>query len=258
MIESSQEMPVSSIHQTVDSVSEGDRVYINKKKRPLIVGNHHTRFIQEVYRRQAGDQGHKDILELSNGKSVFHLVWHHGSDSAPVLYSEGDWDRVTLANGTTRFKYPGSGREVTQVEKTQIEATVSSNVGPIIIGSSRVRDHLCNEGEVLTFRAHRRTTGKSWWRESRDGEKMGDVEIETIDRVEAEPQALEPYREKSAFQTVTDWLATIDELDQQPAGSCRGYLYRIRATEGDCGNCGETAPLPTNRFCPACEPGATY
>lgn len=105
--------------------------------------------------------------------------------------------------------------------------------GKIIFSDPRTRQQLQDEGEVVTFRVDQRTTGPTWWSESRLGEKEGDVLVEEIDAVSPTRDALEPYRDRSGFETVDDWIDTIERLnDNIPE---EGYLYRATAERDDGG-----------------------
>lgn len=77
-------------------------------------------------------------------------------------------------------------------------------VGPIIFSDQTARQQLLDAGAVVTFRRSKRTTGDTWWRESRTGPKQGDVHVEEIGRVDA-AEALEPYADLSGFASVEAW-----------------------------------------------------
>ena len=103
--------------------------------------------------------------------------------------------------------------------------------GKIIFSDPRTREQLQREGEVVTFRVDQRTTGSTWWSETRLGEKKGDVFVEEITAAPPTPDALEPYRDRSGFETVADWIDTIERLnDNVPE---EGYLYRATAVSDD-------------------------
>ena len=97
--------------------------------------------------------------------------------------------------------------------------------GKIIFSDPRTRGQLQHEGEVVTFRADRRTTGSTWWSETRLGEKEGDVLVEEITTAPPTPDALGPYRDRSGFETVADWIDTIERLNDGLPET--GYLYRV-------------------------------
>lgn len=103
--------------------------------------------------------------------------------------------------------------------------------GKIIFSDSRTRQQLQRDGEVVTFRADQRTTGSTWWSETRLGEKEGDVFVEEITAAPPTPDALEPYRDRSGFETVTDWIDTIERLNNGLPES--GYLYRVTPETDD-------------------------
>jgi DNA-directed RNA polymerase subunit H (RpoH/RPB5) len=103
--------------------------------------------------------------------------------------------------------------------------------GKIIFSDPRTRGQLQQEGEVVTFHEDQRTTGSTWWSETRLGEKEGDVFVEEIATVSPTLDALESYRDRSGFDTVDDWIDTIERLnDGLPKA---GYLYRVTAEIDD-------------------------
>lgn len=128
----------------------------------------------------------------------------------------------------------------------------SRRTGPIVFANRTARSQLLNHGEVISFRKRDRTTGETWWRKSRTGEKIGDVTVEPIEKdIKPTSDALKQHRELSGFEMVEQWIKAIEDENSGLPES--GHLYRVTADEGKCGKCGEIAPLPTNRFCPSCE-----
>lgn len=110
------------------------------------------------------------------------------------------------------------------------KSTTSNLVGPIIFANETARTQLKTEGEVVTFRKSSRTTGDTWWRESRFGGKQGDVTVEEIG--EANPlidQDLARYRDLSGFESIDDWRSAISSLNGDIPNS--GYLYRVTIRE---------------------------
>lgn len=103
----------------------------------------------------------------------------------------------------------------------------SQHVGPVIFSNETARGQLEEHGVVITFRTRERTTGSTWWRESRTGPKRGDCWIFKEEDVDPrQPQSpLENYVELSGFDSVEDWLAAIRELHGKVPPS--GYLYRV-------------------------------
>lgn len=98
--------------------------------------------------------------------------------------------------------------------------------GPIIFSTETARGQLLSEGEVVTFRTDQRTTGETWWRESRHGPKQGDVTVEEIDAANPrDEEALAEYCELSGFESVEDWQEAIWDLNRSVPE--RGYLYRV-------------------------------
>ncbi|MFC6720927.1 hypothetical protein ACFQGT_00065 [Natrialbaceae archaeon GCM10025810] len=108
----------------------------------------------------------------------------------------------------------------------------SQHVGPIIFADETARGQLESEGEVVTFRASKRTTGETWWRTSRTGPKEGDVLVEEIGPADpARPcSRMERYADLSGFDSLADWQAAIEELN---GGLGNGYLYRASVLDGD-------------------------
>lgn len=106
------------------------------------------------------------------------------------------------------------------------QASSSSTVGPIIFSDGTARSQLLENGEVVTFRKASRTTGETWWRESRLGPKQGNVVVEEIGTVDpTRSEELAEYRDLSGFETVEDWQQAIQNLN----GSLpeEGVLYRV-------------------------------
>jgi len=103
----------------------------------------------------------------------------------------------------------------------------TGTVGPIIFSDQTARTQLLREGEVVTFRKSSRTTGDTWWRESRLGPKQGDVVVEEIGKIDPRDRlTLDEYRDLSGFQTVDEWQRAIRELNGVLPSE--GYLYRVR------------------------------
>jgi hypothetical protein len=102
----------------------------------------------------------------------------------------------------------------------------SGTVGPIIFADTTARRQLIHEGEVVTFRKNSRTTGDTWWRESRVGPKQGDVTVTEIMAVDpSKKSALAEYQNLSGFESVDAWQKAIADLNGSlPA---EGILYRV-------------------------------
>lgn len=106
------------------------------------------------------------------------------------------------------------------------QAQTTGTVGPIIFADGTARSQLLEDQEVVTFRKSSRTTGDTWWRQSRLGPKEGDVEVEEIGQVSPlDRDQLEEYRELSGFETVEAWQQAIRELNGSLPSS--GFLYRV-------------------------------
>lgn len=97
--------------------------------------------------------------------------------------------------------------------------------GPILFADETARTQLVEYGETVTFRSAERTTGDTWWRESRTGLKQGDVHVAEIEAVDpGKPDELEPYAPLSGFASVEEWQAAIRELNGELSD---GFLYRV-------------------------------
>lgn len=104
---------------------------------------------------------------------------------------------------------------------------MSARVGPITFSHEQPRSYLEEYGEVVTFRVQERTTGETWWRKSRLGEKWGNCTVEEIESVcpHGTGMALQPYLSESGFKSVSEWQAAIRRLNgKMPA---EGWLYRV-------------------------------
>lgn len=105
----------------------------------------------------------------------------------------------------------------------------SQHVGPIIFNDETARSQLEEHGEVVTYREGERTTGETWWRKSRTGEKMGDVVVEEIGPCNpARPIELFDYRRLSGFESAGKWQDAIIELHDGDLPHS-GFLYRVTA-----------------------------
>lgn len=101
----------------------------------------------------------------------------------------------------------------------------TTQVGPVIFSDDTARGQLLSEGEVVTFRTDRRTTGTTWWRESRTGPKRGECHISMIGPVDASNEyGLEPLAHLSGFDTVEDWQRAIESLNGTVG---EGFLYHV-------------------------------
>ena len=110
------------------------------------------------------------------------------------------------------------------------QTSTGGTVGPIIFSDETARSQLRDHGEVVTFRKSARTTGKTWWRETRLGTKEGNVTVEEVGVVNpAEASELEPYQSLSGFESIHEWQQAIVSLN----GSLpkRGRLYRVETRD---------------------------
>jgi hypothetical protein len=100
-------------------------------------------------------------------------------------------------------------------------------VGPIVFSDATARKQLVDEGRVVTFRKRDRTTGATWWRKSRTGEKEGDVVVKQIAKIDpADSMLLAFHREESGFETTKAWMDAIRELNGGELPES-GYLYEV-------------------------------
>lgn len=86
---------------------------------------------------------------------------------------------------------------------------------------------LVEEGEVITFRKSRRARPNctTWCNRGRGQTKEFDVVIEEIGEVEPSSKNLEPYADKSGFESVSAWRQAIIDLNGGIPDT--GYLYRV-------------------------------
>jgi len=106
----------------------------------------------------------------------------------------------------------------------------SEIVGPIIFADETARKQLREHGEVVSFRKTTRTTGETWWRESRLGTKEGNVTVEEIDAVDPTKLSdLEPYQELSGFESVHAWQQAIITLNGGLPN--HGRLYHVKTRD---------------------------
>ena len=104
--------------------------------------------------------------------------------------------------------------------------------GPIVFSDETARTQLVEEGIVVTFRSTERTTGSTWWRRSRTGEKAGDCHVGHIGRVEWGDfvRMLGQYVALSGFESVDAWAEAITELN---GALSPGHLYRVTTEDYD-------------------------
>lgn len=118
----------------------------------------------------------------------------------------------------------------------------STHVGPIVFADADARRRLQQSGDVVTFRVSERTTGDTWWRKSRTGEKMGDCRVECIGAVDpSDRSVLMAYYREAGFDSVSDWQDAIADLNGELT---EGYLYRVTSDEqwAECESCHEYSP----------------
>jgi len=99
--------------------------------------------------------------------------------------------------------------------------------GPITFSHPVARQQLEDNGVVVTFREHERTTGATWWRKTRTGPKEGDVHVAHVCSVGPvfEDPAIERHAGESGFDSKYDWInAMIEFCGGEPQS---GHLYRV-------------------------------
>lgn len=103
---------------------------------------------------------------------------------------------------------------------------MGSQVGPIIFGNPTARKQLLDNGEVYTFRTSDRTTGDTWARASRTGEKLVDVTVEQVASIDdPSPDSLrEEWAIRSGFGTPEQWWDAIKDVHGPPE---TGYVYHV-------------------------------
>ncbi len=98
--------------------------------------------------------------------------------------------------------------------------------GPILFSHETPREQLQQTGSVVTFRKTQRTTGDTWWRKTRTGEKCGDVHVAEIGTVD--PSAEEELKylvHNSGFESVDQWQDAIAEVNGSMPDS--GWVYLV-------------------------------
>jgi len=104
--------------------------------------------------------------------------------------------------------------------------------GPIIFSHPAPRIQLRTAGMTVTFRESKRTTGETWWRETRTGPKEGDVIVRHLR--ECDPRDTPLLRrclEFSGFPSVENWREAMAGLnDGLPE---RGHLYEVAVINRD-------------------------
>ncbi|EMA72623.1 hypothetical protein [Halorubrum distributum] len=103
---------------------------------------------------------------------------------------------------------------------------MGSQVGPIIFGNPTARKQLLDNGEVYTFRTSDRTTGDTWARASRTGEKLVDVTVEQVASIDdPSPDSLrDEWAFRSGFGTPEQWWDAIKDVHGPPE---TGYVYHV-------------------------------
>lgn len=108
----------------------------------------------------------------------------------------------------------------------------SNHVGPIIFGNPTARLQLLEEGEVYTFRTSDRTTGDTWARATRTGEKLVDVTVEQVASFD-DPDVgslRDEWAVRSGFGTPRQWWDAIEDVHGPPE---TGYVYHVETRSGE-------------------------
>lgn len=137
---------------------------------------------------------------------------------------------------------------------------MSERVGPIVFSHPVARDQLLTAGIVATARDPERTTGRTWARWERTGEKKADVEVRKVcDTKLADPDDLPyfsfaTYAKWSGFGTPEAWAEAVREMhgDVDEIGVFEAEL--VYNDELACVSCGATAPgcICEGAECPNC------
>jgi len=102
---------------------------------------------------------------------------------------------------------------------------------PITISHDAAREQLVREGEVVTFRPEKRTTGATWWRATRLGETCGDCEVTSLGPVNSTSDAaLREHVGLSGFESLDAWRSAIRALHHGALPES-GHLYRVTTAE---------------------------
>lgn len=101
------------------------------------------------------------------------------------------------------------------------------HVGPIVFSNETARKQLRSGDYVITFRKTERTTGSTWWRKTRTGDKQGDCVVGLVSECDPSVHSqLDQFMTKSGFESVEAWQHAIKELNDGELPE-NGYLYRV-------------------------------
>ena len=112
---------------------------------------------------------------------------------------------------------------------------MSSQVGPIIFGNPTARKQFLDNGEVYTFRTSDRTTGDTWARATRTGEKLvddlrqqGHSWQDVFDKMNAVFTAVDQAAFAEHFELVPEWSVAVRVSDPNtPSGERYEYVDAI-------------------------------
>lgn len=117
-----------------------------------------------------------------------------------------------------------------------------SSAGPVTIAGGDAKRRLQQKGELIIYRPSKRTPGETWWRDTPQGEKVGDCQFELVTPIDAgDRDALREYFIKSGYNSARDWQEAIRDVFD---GVVDGYLYRLTSDDrcAECESCHEYSP----------------
>lgn len=103
------------LHGRLRGVTEGDRVRVNDRSRPLVVTGHHTK-----PNNSPSATGPYYVIELEGNGTEYHLLCWERANHGPMLYKRSAWEETE--NG---YEYPRAGE---RVNSANIKA--GTNQGP--------------------------------------------------------------------------------------------------------------------------------
>jgi len=100
----------------------------------------------------------------------------------------------------------------------------------ILFSNPKVREQLLKKGEAVTIRQHTRHVGTDWATAARGTPRICNVHITLLRRFESgvplSTEDLEPYVEKSGFQSADEWLKEATRYFGKTV--YRAYLYHVK------------------------------
>ena len=86
----------------------------------------------------------------------------------------------------------------------------------MLFKSKKALEFLLKQGEVVTFRLHKRREGKDWVTNKRGGKKIVEVEIVLLEEIENpswRATKFQKYVDKSGFNSLKEWWDAIIEVN---------------------------------------------